>query len=459
MAPKGEHSLSLAAFGAVGDGKADDTAAVMAAVAAAGSGPCRVIRVPAGRFRVSRTIPVLARGLAITGTGRGRPAAEGGTRFEFAGAGPLFQMGAESRRVGTARLRLGSASLYPNDVVLTSADVGARVKVEGAGAEGAALTAGVKAVDPSGVVTLDRPALTAVTGAGLEVNYYDSGRFDGVQGFRLAHLSLAYVGPSVPLANGMGRYGPGTYGLRDFRGGDVRVSDVHVEGFEFGFWGVASDVNSFEGVNLLYNRVGAYLGPRSDQNSWSRVYSLFNDTAVEIDTARHARFTDCQFVGDGSAATYPIMVHSASGVHWAAEGSVFTRCWLEHGQGAPTVPAFLGVGLSPATLTTRGVTFRDCGIFTGAVGPGPRCDLFARVGNADAIDVESPWGNRPGSRWFEFTGPWSPSARLRGHSLQAGAWENAGTGTPAVSEGWWGHPGPLPVPHSLVRSSRPGFTG
>jgi hypothetical protein len=74
-------AADLASFGAKGDGKADDTAAVQRAVNAGGS-----IRFPAGIFRLTRTVTI-----DLDKTGYVSLSGEGTTQILMAGAGPAFE--------------------------------------------------------------------------------------------------------------------------------------------------------------------------------------------------------------------------------------------------------------------------------------------------------------------------------------------------------------------------------
>ena len=55
-------------FGAKGDGQADDTAALQAAIAAANAAP-GVVLLPAGTYRLARPLEVTASGVVIRGDG------------------------------------------------------------------------------------------------------------------------------------------------------------------------------------------------------------------------------------------------------------------------------------------------------------------------------------------------------------------------------------------------------
>lgn len=83
-------------YGALGDGKADDTQAVQQAINAIDE-PGRkagILYFPHGAYRLSTiTIPVSIRGLTIAGSGRHD--SRDGTRLVHAGTGPLFTTGGE----------------------------------------------------------------------------------------------------------------------------------------------------------------------------------------------------------------------------------------------------------------------------------------------------------------------------------------------------------------------------
>ena len=95
---------------------------------------------------------------------------------------------------------------------------------------------------------------------------YDNADYDGFHGFAMRNISMKYTGgATTALGNGRGNYGTGTYAVRDWKGGEVRLENVWFENFEYGFWGIQSDLNRFQDMTIRYCNVGIELGPRCDQ--------------------------------------------------------------------------------------------------------------------------------------------------------------------------------------------------
>ena len=53
--------------------------------------------------------------------------------------------------------------------------------------------------------------------------------------------------------NSVGNYAPGAYGIRDWRGGHIRLNNVTFEGFEYSFWGIKSDFSTL--IAFIQNTV------------------------------------------------------------------------------------------------------------------------------------------------------------------------------------------------------------
>jgi len=162
---------------------------------------------------------------------------------------------------------------------------------------------------------------------------WNANLYDGKgQGFTLRDIHLRAT-PDTSLNNGLGEYRAGTYAIRDWRGGSVRLKNVWIENFDHGFWGVQSDINYFEDVMITYCKVGIYLGPRSNQFTLLHGYTFFNDTALYLDTRGQSRFIGCQFVVDGSQ-TDPAIRIACNYVAWGSPTEMieFSGCWFEHAQ-------------------------------------------------------------------------------------------------------------------------------
>jgi hypothetical protein len=271
-------------------------------------------------YTVSSTIVIMKRGFRIIGVRSGRPSdpsgkTEGGTRINYTGTGPCFQLGSST---------------------------------------------------------------------GTPYN-------DMVQGFALEQITLAYTGTNTaPLNNpmsvsiGRGTYGPGTYAIRDYGNGGIQFRDVQIERFEYGFWGEYSDVNSFDTVNLFYNKVGMYIGAGSGQNTLRELYTIGNDTALWIMGAGGIRVQDCQFVKDGSSAEAPIVIVLSS----PHNSAYFHRCWFEVGS-SHRLDAFVKISCGPNAPASKSIKFRDSYLAIGAkVNGEPLCSYFVMVGNASHIVIE-----------------------------------------------------------------------
>lgn len=281
----------------------------------------RKLYLAGSEYTVSATLKIAKRGFRIIGVRQGRPSdpsgkIEGGTRINFTGSGPLFQLGEET-----------------------------------------------------------------------------SGPYsDTVQGFALEFLTMTYAGTNrqalnnpMAVSSGRGNYGIGTYAVRDFNNGGIQFRDVQIERFEYGFWGVYTDVNSFDNVNLFYNKVGMYIGAGSGQNTLRELYTIGNDTALWLQGAGGVRVQDCQFVKDGSATDAPIVIDSQGVPH---DSAFFHRCWFEAGS-SHRLQAFVEISCRPGSTPSKGITFRDSYLAVGAkVGGEPVCKYFVQVGNASRIVID-----------------------------------------------------------------------
>ncbi|TMV44479.1 hypothetical protein FE783_32330 [Paenibacillus mesophilus] len=215
---------------------------------------------------------------------------------------------------------------------------------------------------------------------------------DAVQGFALEQITLAYAGTNTaPLNNpmsvsiGRGTYGIGTFAVKDYGNGGIQFRDVQIERFEYGFWGEYSDVNSFDTVNLFYNKVGMYIGVGSGQNTLRELYTIGNDTALWSEGAGGLRAQDCQFVKDGSAVEAPIMITKHGAPH---DSAFFHRCWFEVGS-SHRLEAFVKISCGPNAAPSRSIKFRDSYLAIGAkVNGEPLCSYFVMAGNASQIVIE-----------------------------------------------------------------------
>jgi hypothetical protein len=355
--------------GAVGDGVADDTAAIQAAVTAAcASTYSRLIYFPAGAYRI--TVP------------------PSGVAIQISCPGVVF--------LGDGGFRLG-----------TTPDAGgSKLQVYGG---------------PGTVFQINTDNGDAYTDAD----------YDGYEGTRFENLQAAYVGSSTSaLTNGFGNYGTNVYFVKDWKGGGQHWRNVTVSNFNYGFWGVQSDINAFYDVMFRQNKVGVYLGPRSDQNDFYGLYGLHNDNLFTGD-ANDTKFWGGVSNSDGSSSSTAFNFPGAysgttKNIHW-------NDFWFENsdGQASTAIDSFVQIGVG-ATNQVTDFYFHSPVTINNISPTTPRTVYIANVGNADGIFVEGLQGPTQDAI-LEFTGATSPaSVVIRQDRTNYTNYVNAGVGSPKV---------------------------
>ena len=320
-------AVPVTAYGAKCDGVTDDTAAFQAAIAAT-TGHQRRISIPPGKCKIvipanGVALQIDRPGLEFWAGGGYRPETSGGSSLEvFGGPGVLFQMGTDK----------GSN--------------------------------------------------------------WEAGDYDGVQGLTIRDLEIRYAdttpGSRTTLVNGAGTsygssYGTGTYAIRDWRGGDVKLQNVTIEQFEYGFWGIQSDLNQFTNFHTNYCHYGAYLGPRSDQSTLIHYSTLWNDTDIWYDRAGSARGYGWQVSG-GSPTTPQVKI----GSQWSigADDIVLYDVWFEDQYpNSGTIGSIVEIGIGDSVASSN-ISFIEPRLLAA---PG-LVTYFATVGNGTAVSLIRPKG-------------------------------------------------------------------
>ena len=247
-----------------------------------------------------------------------------------------------------------------------------------------------ESADPVGATRINFTGSGALFQIGTtSANPYDTAEYDGYHGWTMRDLAIKFTGTTdTALNNGEGNYLANTYGIRDWRGGEVNLNNVWIEAFHYGFWGIQADQNRWDNVMLRYNKIGAYFGPRSTQFTATHIGSLKNDTVFHLDRVEGINFYGCSFVADGSATDYPIKIGTA----WAqgCRGITFNGCWFEHYSGYSEIEAFVSVGKGDSVVSDN-VTFRDCQVYTNPVAT-PRAKYLVELDACDGICIDQLYG-------------------------------------------------------------------
>lgn len=206
------------------------------------------------------------------------------------------------------------------------------------------------------------------------------------------NIALRNFNTNTPTLNGQSNYRVGTYAIRDWRSGAIHLDHVFIEGFEYGYWAVASDYSSSTDSNINNCHVGMYLGPRSDQNHHRNLYTYGCDTAIWIDGARGATFDSYSSDNDGSATTNVIRIDAANSM--PSHGVTFVGPWLEHyGTTPSSVESFFEVGVQGVTTNCTGLTVINPTVLTNSAAPG-RTTYLVKLGSVyTGVVIDNPSGD------------------------------------------------------------------
>lgn len=276
---------------------------------------------------------------------------------------------------------------------------------------------------------------------GTDVGAWDANLYDGVQGFVLEDVLIMFTGALTPLSNGLGSYGVGSIGLRDWKGGHIKLHRVRFENCEYGFHGVQSDINDFDNVEAVYCKKGFYIGPRSDQFSLAKLYAYGCDQAVIVDGAA-ARITNPQVVGCGYQNLYPIEILQTSA---SSRVTHIQNPWFEDYQGSGYVTAFIGVGVNAGyggASSSPNVVITYPQYLTAAQGGSNYTKYLVEI-NRGFVTLNDPVGDFTNiEKLVSFIGNATNvtgGCFIEGRSFLASkAYVNNGTGTPDIYMRLWG---------------------
>jgi hypothetical protein len=300
------------------------------------------------------------------------------------------------------------------------------------------------------------------SGSGTEIRFYgtgplfDIGTYDGLaensnlyngkQGFTLRDVHCVASSGSTAVINeqSVSTYFTNTTFIRDNRGGNVSLQNVWEERFEYGFYGYESDFNNFQNVLFQYNKIGMYLGPRSDQGSYYGANFLLCQKALQITGAMGVAFYTPTFVDCGATAQPYVLISSLAETRNTGAIS-FHNPWFELGStgGTGSVRAsVLEIGTSESSTGHTSVVLIDMpSLLTDRVGnPGVMATInyFIKSDIADEIIINNPsgygWANLTNA-YVNAVGTGSPLVEMRGVHKYLGyvSIVNSGSGHPNVA--------------------------
>jgi len=342
--------MNVLAFGAIGDGSADDAPAIQAAIEAASvsglnSGVQPIVYLPAGQYLINTPLVVLTKGLTIRGAGNAA-----GTGFGNTASRTIIRT-----RFGEAEARQGAITLgspLPED-------------------------------------TWD-----------LAASYVNT-----AQGTTIERISfLASPGGAFALDNGWGNYERGAYGIIDWGGGNLHVADCDFQWLECGFLGVASDFNRFSGCTFQQCRLGAWFAQRSDQLVYEGGAHRECDMALRLTGVKAHSYLTLAVDTCGTSEIAPIEITSQPGSRRPSEAITFVTPWLEHqnyggrpfGDPGTTIPSYFRI--DGEDVTCKGVRIINPFCTQGGT-PSAFVGTLVRVGNATGVSISgdiSDWrGHNP----------------------------------------------------------------
>ncbi len=311
--------------------------------------------------------------------------------------GPFFQFGYDKSANITGWTLDGSGNLTINFLAMPGGTLftpGYSIVVSNTG--GVDATYHTIATRTATQITITGVAGSAASGAqGLLHQPWTVTSFDGVQGTEWDNITIqdsSRVNPSF-CAQGWYYCGyiPGSYGILDYRGGNMILNNVAMVGLQYGFFGVQSDFDHFNNMIFRNGYMGVYAGPASTPFYADRYNDFGDDVSFWVDglNFQGVNITNSHF-RSGSATTAQIIVankeYDSTGIGGGGlntEGVFLVGDDFEFGGGCPgtsTPLSFVSVDYAPGAASfTKDVhiitpTFVNSG--------GPLCNVpdFVRMG-------------------------------------------------------------------------------
>jgi hypothetical protein len=335
-----------------------------------------------------------------------------GSVIRYTGSGDWFANGSESSTEGIAAWNAGTSYLTGNFAL------GSNGKVYKA-------LANNTNVDP-----------TANPATWMDYYAWDVDNYGGPQTVTFTNFSVKYGGAMVPLSNGSGYYGADTCGIRDWRGGTIRMKGMQFENWDYPFWGLQSDINELD-ATILYCEHGFFLGPRSDQLKLKSLYALYCTQALILDGC--VAWVDNLILKEcGHEAKCPVEIRQVSTNN---RQSHFGQVWAEdYGGGtASYVNAFFDVGISAGN---NGLSTLPAGVLIDEMtywdhGTPPKTKHLAQVGKG-FVRIRNPKGDYSNiDSLIDFVGGYDntlATGHVEGPSfLGPKCFTNSGGGTPKMT--------------------------
>ena len=203
------------------------------------------------------------------------------------------------------------------------------------------------------------------------------------------------------------------HGIVDYESGGIIMRNCYFWKLYRGFWGIASDLNSFSDVLLVRCEIGMQFEDRSDQLVISNLYAIACYNALIINNVDNARIERAAFVdqmdvdvilGYGLAAPQdPLNAANTytTGVQLRGASAITLEdCWFETWRssntggtalerGQPTKPGYVTVGVTNTSASTPVNTVRILNSTYAATRDAPApAECIVRVGYAEDVKVD-----------------------------------------------------------------------
>lgn len=241
--------------------------------------------------------------------------------------GPLFQFSYDKSANITSWSLDGSGNLTVNFTAMPGGltfTAGESIVVSNTGTVDA--TYHSVATSTSTQITVTGVSGSAASGTGgLLHSPWTNADFDGVQGAEWDNITMRSYSRVSPANCAQAwfdcEYIPGSYGVLDYRGGNMILNNVYMANLQYAFFGVQSDFDYLNNLQFTNGYAGVYLGPDSTPFYANRYNDFGDDFSFWIDGLNYqgANIQNSHF-RSGSASTAQIIVANKEYDSTAAAG-------------------------------------------------------------------------------------------------------------------------------------------